>query len=80
MRAGGKRCDRSEEELIVDNGGLHGMQERSGTIELEPGMHPFRVTWFQAGGGLGLITHWQGPGFDKQEFPPDVFSHIPIAE
>ncbi len=65
------------DELVVDNGGLHGMQERSGTIELDAGRHPFRVTWFQAGGGLGLRTHWRGPGIDKEDIPARVLSHAP---
>lgn len=63
------------DKLLVDNGGLHGMQERSGTIALAPGLHPFRVTWFQAGGGLGLEVYWEGPGFERGPIPPELFFH-----
>ena len=63
------------DEMLVDNGGLHGMQERSGKIALTAGLHPFRVTWFQAGGGLGLEVNWQGPGIEKGEIPPERFFH-----
>ena len=63
------------DEKIVDNGGLHGMQERSGTIELSAGLHPFRLTWFQAGGGLGLEVHWEGPGIEKGDIPAERFFH-----
>ena len=55
--------------LVVDNDGLHGMQERSGTIALEAGKHAIRLTYFQAGGGLGLEVRWQGPDLAKQLIP-----------
>ncbi len=42
------------ERLVVDNDGLHGLDERSGLIALRQGYHPVRVEYFQRGGGKGL--------------------------
>ncbi len=46
------------ERLVVDNDGLHGSVERRGTIGLRAGLHPLRVAWFNATGGLGLSVRW----------------------
>ncbi len=49
-------------DKVVDNDGLHGMEQKAGTITLTAGMHPIVVTFFQAGGGQGLEVTWQAPG------------------
>jgi putative heme-binding domain-containing protein len=54
---------------VVNNDGLHGMQEKSGKITLKAGSHPFVVTYFNAGGDEGLRVQWQGPGIPKQPIP-----------
>ena len=56
-------------ELLVDNAGLHGMRERSQATWLEAGKHAILVTMYESGGGEGLLVHWSGPGFEKQEIP-----------
>ncbi len=43
---GGKR--------VVNNDGLHGMDEKRGEIVLKKGMHPITVVFFEGGGGEGL--------------------------
>jgi alpha-L-fucosidase len=58
------------DELIVDNDGLHGMTEKVGYVGLQAGLHPIRVEWFNAGGGMGLKVKWAGPGLEKQAIPP----------
>jgi len=57
---------------VVDNDGLHGPQERSGTITLSPGLHAFTTTFFEQGGGEQLEARWEGPGISKQLVPDDV--------
>jgi hypothetical protein len=54
---------------VVDNDGLHGLQERSGTIGLRAGKHAISVTFFEAGGGEGLTVSYSGPGVTKQTIP-----------
>ncbi|MBK8946097.1 MAG: alkaline phosphatase family protein [Ignavibacteriae bacterium] len=57
---------------IVDNDGDHGTKERSGTINLEKGMHEINVIYFQGGGGSWIDVLYKGPGIPKQIIPPDV--------
>ncbi|MGP1346985.1 MAG: S8 family serine peptidase [Phycisphaerales bacterium] len=57
------------DELVVNNDGLHGMVEQSGTILLKPGTHRIRVEFFENGGGAGLFVRWQGPGINKGAVP-----------
>ncbi|MBX2892465.1 MAG: alkaline phosphatase family protein [Saprospiraceae bacterium] len=56
-------------KLVVDNDGDHGVQEKSGKIELVPGDHSIRVEWFNGGGGGWLDVCYQGPGISKQVVP-----------
>lgn len=39
---------------LIDNGGLHGMEPKSGTIRLTPGRHEVECIMFQGKGGFGL--------------------------
>src|SRR5205814_786050 len=41
-------------KMVVNNDGLHGMEEKSGKIQLQPGAHALVVTYFNNGGGEGL--------------------------
>lgn len=51
---------------VVENDGLHGMQERSGTLGLAAGFHSLRIEFFENGGGAGCIASIAGPGTTKQ--------------
>jgi len=57
-------------DLIIDNDGLHGMVERSGTVALAAGYHPIRVEFFENGGGAGVIARWQSSTIARQVIPP----------
>ena len=59
------------DRMVVNNDGLHGMVEKSGSIDLPAGSHPITVTYFDNGGGDGLQVRWAGPGFQKQAIPLD---------
>jgi putative heme-binding domain-containing protein len=59
------------DKLVVNNDGNHGMVEKSGGIDLPAGTHPLIVTYFDNGGGDGLIVSWKGPGFRKQTIAAD---------
>lgn len=62
---------------VVNNDGLHGMAEQSGTIALAAGSHTFMVRFFERGGNHGLIASWQGPGGvpAKEVIPTSTFTH-----
>jgi len=63
------------DNLVVDNDGLHGIQEKAGVIALTAGMHPIRVTFFEKTGGDDLKIYYAGPGVEKQVIPGDVLFH-----
>ncbi len=50
---------------VVDNDGLHGMVEKSGTICLEAGYHKISVAYFEKTGGNSLTVSYAGPGISK---------------
>ena len=54
---------------LVDNDGLHSMRAKSGTKYLTAGMHAIYVTFFERGGGAGLIVRWASPGSAKGILP-----------
>lgn len=61
--------------LVVDNDGLHGSAERSGSVALAAGNHPIRVLFFQRGGDIDLEVSYEGPGIDRRPVPADVLFH-----
>jgi mono/diheme cytochrome c family protein len=72
-------------KLLVDNGGIHPAQERSGEVELKPGPHSFVLQYFQGGGEAVLKVRWRGPDIEKQEIPAMAFSHagkplVPVGD
>jgi alpha-L-fucosidase len=64
-----------DEQLLVDNDGLHGLQEKSGVKALLPGFHRIRVEFFDKTGGEELHVYWQGPGVKKQAFEGAALFH-----
>lgn len=63
------------DQLIVNNDGLHGMQEIGGAIGLKAGPHQFRVEFWENFGGAGLIVSLSGGGISKAPIAPDLFIH-----
>jgi len=64
-----------DEQLIVENDGLHGLKEIEGAIALAAGLHPIRVIFFQGSGGADLVVRWRSTGFEKQVIPESVLWH-----
>ena len=62
------------DQLVVNNDGLHGMLQKSGTAELSAGKHSIIVTYFDNGGSDGLAVNWSGPGFKKSPIAPESLS------
>jgi hypothetical protein len=51
---------------VVKNGGIHGVQEASGTISLTANtFYPIRIQFGESGGGDNLIVSFAGPGVAK---------------
>ncbi|MEA3479737.1 MAG: glycoside hydrolase family 127 protein [Bacteroidota bacterium] len=64
-------CLYIDDLLVVDNDGLHGMTEMEGTVALQKGYHPIRVTFFEKNGGDDLIVLWKSSQFDKLKVSPE---------
>ncbi|MGI9332597.1 MAG: LamG-like jellyroll fold domain-containing protein, partial [Gammaproteobacteria bacterium] len=62
-----------DNQLVVDNRGLHPFVEQSGTVELSAGLHDIRVEFFENFGAAGVQLSWDPPGaVGKQLVPNDV--------
>ena len=57
----------SDDEKIVDNWGLHGAREKSGTITLGKGWHDINVEMFENAGGASCTAHYMGPDTGGQQ-------------
>ncbi len=60
-------------KTVVDNGGAHGMKKVSGKIQLEKGVYPIEVLYFQVGGYSVMQTFWTPPKKSEQRIPSMVF-------
>ena len=60
---------------VVDNGGLHEMQENLGKAQLKAGDHVIKVEFFDAGEEAGCILSWKSAKIEKQVVPEDVLFH-----
>lgn len=64
------------DRLVVNNDGTHGMSEASGRLRLSAGVHKLTLTYFDNGGGDGLVVSWSGPGINKQSIPATVLRPV----
>jgi alpha-1,2-mannosyltransferase len=54
------------ERRVVDNRGMHGLQERTGTLELDQGFHPITIRYMQGVGAAAFRTSWTPPGGSRE--------------
>jgi hypothetical protein len=62
-------------KAVVENGGLHPMEEKSGPVELKAGDHALVLDFFENGGGAGCKLSWEGPGVAKEIVPAAALFH-----
>ncbi|MCC6282285.1 MAG: hypothetical protein IT262_16900, partial [Saprospiraceae bacterium] len=62
-------------EIVVDNDGDHGMEEKTGQVYLQKGFHTFKLLYFNSSGGGGLRAWFAPPGGVKQAIPGVLISH-----
>ena len=62
-----------DDKLIIDNDGLHGMTEKSGTIALAKGYHKIRIDYLQKTGGSDLKVSIETKKMKKQVIPASLF-------
>ena len=63
------------DEIVVDNDGHHGAEEKCGAVALGKGLHEFTVHYAQGGGDRRLDVNWEGPGVKKGAIPAEALFH-----
>ena len=64
-----------DDKRIVDNGGLHPMQEAEDRCDLKAGDHELKVEFFQGTGEYGCRLLWMRPNGEKEIVPASVLFH-----
>ncbi|TDD95036.1 alkaline phosphatase family protein [Flavobacterium cellulosilyticum] len=59
-------------EMIVNNDGDHGVEEKAGKIHLKPGVYPLEIVWFNGGGSGWLDVFYQSSTVPKQILPTTI--------
>ena len=64
-------------KTVVDNGGLHDMQEQEASTELKAGEHELRIDYFENenDGGAGCVLSWKTKGQAKEVVPASALFH-----
>ncbi|WP_264531563.1 family 20 glycosylhydrolase [Flavobacterium sp. N502540] len=62
-----------DNELIVNNDGIHWLNEAYGAVKLEKGFHKFNISYFDQVGGTTLNCFIQPEGKEKQEISASQF-------
>jgi alpha-L-fucosidase len=62
-------------QVVVDNDGLHGPEQKRGALALAAGLHTIEVVWFNATGGAELELEWAPPGQPFAPLTEDVLRH-----
>ncbi|MEQ9426852.1 MAG: LamG-like jellyroll fold domain-containing protein [Cyclobacteriaceae bacterium] len=66
------------DQLLVNNDGLHGNVTVSGSVSLTEGYHSLRVTHFEKTGGESLSVEYSGNSISRQVIPANVlFQNFP---
>lgn len=60
---------RIDGQLVVDNGGRHGLKKVKGEIALEQGLHELEIRYVQYGGFSVMQTFWTPPGTMEKRLP-----------
>ena len=69
-----------DDKLVVDNNGLHGMEEKGADVELKEGGNAIRVEFFENEGDAGCKLSWKAPDGEKEIVPANALSHKKSAE
>ena len=66
---------------VLDNGGLHEMQESDASIELKAGEHDLVIDYFENenDGGAGCVLSWKSETVKKEAVPASVLFHVASA-
>ncbi|MES2002984.1 MAG: alpha-L-fucosidase [Bacteroidota bacterium] len=62
-------------QVVVNNDGNHGFEEKEGRCYLEKGYHTIKLRYFDSGGGNNLLFSYQPINQAKTEVPATVLFH-----
>ncbi|HYK55049.1 MAG TPA: LamG-like jellyroll fold domain-containing protein, partial [Flavisolibacter sp.] len=66
---------------LVNNDGLHGGQNRDGTITLTAGTYPIAIAFYEQSGGEAMSISWKVPGSSSfVSIPNSAFADQPVAD
>jgi hypothetical protein len=68
-----------DNKLVVDNGGLHSVQTRTGGTKLEAGSHLVVLEYSQNGGQYRLGVEWSRDGERFESMPSALLSPRPVS-
>ena len=68
-----------DEQLVVDNGGLHASQEAWGDVSLTKGMHRIHIAYFNAEAAYKLAVFWTPPQGKPTPLASDALFPRPIS-
>ena len=63
------------DQLLVDNDGIHAPQQINGQAALKKGFHRLRIEFFEGNYGQVLKAYFKGPGIEKQEISESLLFH-----
>jgi len=62
-------------KVVVDNGGLHAMEEKSGELELKAGDHDLKMELFENDGEVGCKLSWESASMPKEILSDAALNH-----
>ncbi len=62
-------------ELVVNNDGDHGMEEKTGIANLQKGWHTVKIVYYNAGGGYGMKVRYAPLGGEIREITAEMMGH-----
>ncbi|MBD3385443.1 DUF1080 domain-containing protein [candidate division KSB1 bacterium] len=68
------------DHMVVDHDGVHGPEQKLGTIHLSDGYHSFELTYFQEKSGHSLQVLFEGPEITRQPLPANLLYLEPPAK
>jgi hypothetical protein len=62
-----------DQQMLIDDWKIHGVEENIASIELTPGWHSIRLDYLQKGGNAVIRLLWEPPGNPRQIIPEAYF-------
>lgn len=64
---------------LIDNDGLHGFATKTGSVELQAGVYPFKLGFFESGGADRVELRVSGPGIPAGPVPSAWWLREPLT-